>query len=354
MLKFVQLHLCNALFLLYFSMSDIVKTVNNWNVYTYWWTVKRFLTTQPSSPAAGDVYYDTTDSVLKIYNWTDWDEMSWGGGGWTKYWNIDVLVVWWWWGWWWTSPANGVAWGSWWWWGWWGVKYCPWFLISNECSSYSIIIGKWWSWTFCQSWQNWCMSCFWTITVCWWWWWWRAWYWPLNGNCWGSWWWWWSNASGWSGVSWQWYNWWTWSAVLIWWWWWWAWWPWAACMAWIWCHVSISWTDTYYWSWWWAWWYCWCCWWWNWAMINSAWASWCAATWYWWWWWGGYGCVTNTGAQSTWWAWKQWIVILRYKTDWSCWIRNLSYWWTKYTCWEYTIHCFTDTSATNYFCPVFK
>jgi hypothetical protein len=31
-----------------------------------------------------------------------------------------------------------------------------------------------------------------------------------------------------------------------------------------------------------------------------------------------------------------------------------SVWWTKYTCWDYTIHCFTDTSAVQQFIPVFK
>jgi hypothetical protein len=85
-----------------------------------------------------------------------------------------------------------------------------------------------------------------------------------------------------------------------------------------------------------------------------AWINWNPATYYWWWGGGAYWCSTYSQASCAWWDWCQWIVILRYKTDWSCWISNQSRWWTKTTCWDYTIHTFTDTSWTLQFIPVFK
>lgn len=33
-------------------------------------------TTQPANPSAGAVYYDTTNNVLKVYNWTSWVEVG--------------------------------------------------------------------------------------------------------------------------------------------------------------------------------------------------------------------------------------------------------------------------------------
>lgn len=263
---------------------------------------------------------------------------------WPKTWYVDVLVVWW--GWWWLG----------WWWGW------GWVLICQNVgillwSSYDITVWCWWCWLcYTKSWEcsKWGNSKFSSITALWWWGW---------GSCynviwgWVDWW------SGW----WAWPNWqcqtiaWKWAEGM--WcdgwvpwnywggWWWWAWvqGSWVTCNGclwwngWNWKQSDISWQNCYYWWWWggvsfnnmprscwwlggwWAWWIRW----------NGN--IWCSATSYWWWWWGGATC---------WWNWYQWIVIVRYKTDWSCWISNWN-WWVKYTCWAYTIHCF---SAVWTFC----
>lgn len=60
-------------------------------------------------------------------------------------------------------------------------------------------------------------------------------------------------------------------------------------------------------------------------------SRWCDATYYWWWgWWG---------SNTYWWNWCQWIFIIRYPT--AC--NYCISWGTKYTCWDYTIHCFTSS-----------
>ena len=42
-----------------------------------------------------------------------------------------------------------------------------------------------------------------------------------------------------------------------------------------------------------------------------------------------------------WWNWGWWVAIFRYPTE--CWY-NIE-WWCKYTCWDYTIHCFTSNGT---------
>ena len=41
-------------------------------------------TTQPSNPVAGSTYYDTTNKVVKVYNWTAWEEVGW--------WNVIAIT----------------------------------------------------------------------------------------------------------------------------------------------------------------------------------------------------------------------------------------------------------------------
>ena len=239
-----------------------------------------------------------------------------------------LLVAWWWGGGWWTSQYT--PWG---WWGGWGIIYCTNYTL--ECSTYPIIIwtwgSRWWSWT---AWGNWWNSCFGTIKACWWGWWGGA-----NYIAWKAWWSWWWGACGNSGagaaggnVSWQWNVGWK-AQVYSWWGWGWAWAAWRSCTyiwgTWgAWKAYDISGSSKYYW--WWGWWgsYSYC----------ASWTNGCGSAWYWCYWWGWcwqqYNCWT-----CYWWYWCPWVFILRYPT--SCWYDMSG--WTKYTCWDYTIHCFTSS-----------
>lgn len=51
----------------------------DWNKYEFnwWWTAEWIITTQPSNPVAGSTYYDTTNNVIKVYNWTNWNQVGW-------------------------------------------------------------------------------------------------------------------------------------------------------------------------------------------------------------------------------------------------------------------------------------
>jgi len=224
---------------------------------------------------------------------------------------IDMLLIWWW-GWAWYNCNQ---------WGWWGWA---WWYIENNCYpilqwSYPITIWAWW-----------CMHCNWWNSTFdkffaywgwawangasveqwarWWsWWWWNSSY--DNAYCgqWNRWGWWYYNrpqvASGWGG---------------------WAWSPWCDATTsqapswWNWKCSCISWSCVWY-AWWWNWKDC-CC--------NRYWNGWCWWRWCWWWW-------GETWMQE---EWKSWVFIARYPT--ACWY-NIT-WWTKYTCWGYTIHCFTS------------
>lgn len=234
---------------------------------------------------------------------------------------FEFMLIAWWWGWWY----------QWWGWAWW-VIHCE-----NICAMWGstacVVIwwwGTYWGWT--NQWNNWWASCLiltgCTYTAVWWWWGWGG----TNSNLywrgWGSWWWGWYCQSAWAWwnwTAWQWCKWWTgWNR----WWGWWGWvcWNWGNFSGgywwnwWLWLTTDISWTSQSF-AWWWGWngwnrvWY-WCCWWWN-GKQNAT-TCWS--------WWGN--CAT----------WAGWILILRYPT--ACWY-NVT-WWTKYTCWDYTIHCFTS------------
>lgn len=275
----------------------------------------------------------------------------------------DVMVVWWW------GGGGTTCNALWWWWGWawWLAIRCRLYLPDN---SYTVVVWAWgYWWTSGTNGCNWGTSCFWCLVQ-------LNWWWGGGSQCWTSrnwangWsWWWWYGNTGWScpaywwlanaySSTWRWWNQW-WSAYYLCSWysckWWWGWWygrPWYSnaryqldlnwcyvdCYTgywWYWYYGNFCWANACY-AWWWGWWGgCGCYWWWNWASVSCC--VWMSATTYWsWWWWG---CC-----RYGWWNWRQWIVIVRYPSDWSYWI-NCATWWTVTTCtidWtEYKIHKFT-------------
>lgn len=243
-----------------------------------------------------------------IRNWTEFNPSSF----------LDYIIVWGWWAWWW-APRNAQT--TWWWgWGWWWeVKL--WTLKVWVWDSYSVSIWSWWARGTSVPWCPWCTTTFWSVVAngwCWWeWWqwiwckWWMSWSW-CQGSCWRYFWW------GWGWAWWDWIEP-TWALYI-----WWCWWPW------------ICW---YWWGWGWGngWgWWTWCDWWWNGSMSWSSEAT--DATNYWWWW--GWWSNNYRSQYAYGWAWCQWIVIVCYKTDWSCWF-SCATWWTVTTSWDYTVHTFT-------------
>lgn len=264
-----------------------------------------------------------------------------------SWYNIDVLVVWWWWSGWWSKYINSRNWYPNWWgwgWGWWVIEVLKgsfWNFYGN-----SVCVQVW-----CASWwcNRWCDSYFGALKACWGWKWGRWRYsdpWEDGSTTWWSWWGWgtcpwsWNQWCPW--ISWQWYAWadacpWQWA-----WWGWWAWWPAIWCNWGIWYLSCITWTPTYYgWGWGWGWhssdacaWVWWCWWWWPWAycwwVVNNK-----CGTYYWWWGWGA-------TCDSWGWPWYQWIVIVRYPTDWSYWFTTATWWNCCVTCNWYKIHCFTS------------
>ena len=236
---------------------------------------------------------------------------------------VDFLLVWAW-GWWWASYSSARPW--WWGWAWWFV----------ECFNYCVAAGTYQVMVWCR-WGggcSWCrgasggLSCFNWICADWWGGWWGN---NLPGAnvSWNSWWWgWW--ACRWAGgTSVLWHKWWTAGTCG------WGWWGWANCdwnggwsrVWWMWWDGKcscITWSCVWYaWGWWggscgycshWAWW------------------QWSTNCWWWWQWWQN----TNDGD-----PWRNWLFILRYPT--ACWYSIT--WWTKYTCWDYTIHCFTSNGT---------
>ena len=276
---------------------------------------------------------------------------------------VDVMVVAWGWGGWNRVYYSFGVWG----WGWagWYIEECKHFISED---SYCIVVWAWWT-----PYQNWCNSCFWNeiVTL----WWWKGW-----GWCWGSWWWaslcnmsdlsycyiWWEACAVWWklwwhdwGLTWYYCS----ASATCWMWWWWGWacWPWMsniryACTSysggsfpwywWKWVFNNFAWVTRCY-AWWgWGWstdnsirWY-WCCWWWN-GWVR--WTVWCNATTYWsWWWWAWF----STSWDICWGCWCQWIVVVRYPTDWSYGINSAAGGNTCRTCtidWvEYCIHEFTS------------
>ena len=241
-------------------------------------------------------------------------------------------------------------------WGWWGDSFAGWgggWFI--ELSKYQIDGGYGidiWMWG--AIWCNWWDSHFGEIIAYWG----GAWWWCAGG----SWWWGWCSSctginQGWDActykINWTVYTWWHSGGAATswcnnrdnWWWgWWWAGAIWGCrtsnCYSWscggAWLFSDISGECCQY-AWWWGGWSC-CT-----ATTWGAWGAWgwgswrcwsCDATYYWWWWWGN-------GCSHTAWCWYQWIVIVRYPTDWSYWITDWE-WGCKYVCGDYVIHCYTE------------
>ena len=243
-------------------------------------------------------------------------------------WEIEYLIVGWGWAW---NCSQYLS--SCWAYNYWEGWGAGWFIEWERFVwwwAYSIKVWCWWlnwwntSYYWCQS------SAFWEIAY---WWWSRS-----TNNVWNSWWswaWWpasaysWNCYYWWSWCTWQWNNWWR-AYLTNAWWWWWAWSAWEDWTAskwwngWLGKCSCISWECCWYsWGWGWIHWWCGMCWW-----GNAQ----CPATTCWSWGWGT--------TSSSWTAWGNWLVIIRYKTSWShiIWAN----WWCKYVCWDYTIHCFTS------------
>ena len=271
------------------------------------------------------------------------------GWGWV-YPTVDALIVGWW-GSWWTSYSCVAWWG----WAWWVIARTCLVVWSPETC---VVVWAWWirPTSTTANWQNWWNSCFWCCVAYWGWGWWVA--------KWNNWWsWWWSTYCDSSqqcaknralGCVWQWSIWWVSTYHRIWWSWWGASWEWrivyynycntpfARCSFWPawwpWIISSIDWTSKCYaWG---GWWWTvdaecyrqlWNYWWWNW-WSSGMWSN-ATTCWSWGWWWAyPWYC---------WWNGACWIVVVRYKTDGSCWI-TCATWWCVYTCGDYTIHCFTS------------
>lgn len=310
---------------------------------------------------------------------------------------VDVLVLGWWgWGWW------GWRWNDWssncatWWWGWaWQLKVIEWVALKNNV--FSVVVWNWWAWwnKGC-TWTNWCNSNFWKIVAigwgAWWggWWswncckcgrgcdWWNGWWswgwgWENRPNLrtrWGSWAFWWHSWAiafcaswfeipyawwGWGWVWWDWWNWfypapwqqvvyWTqtggkWIAINFWWT--------LRCLWWGWSSANDYWQDHFYW---WCgtwlcnscaldWTYWWACFGW-WRSSNMTPCNWTANTWWW-----GWGWM-KTWFNQVWWNGWSWLVIVRYPTDCSYWIKTAT-WGTITTAtidWiEYKVHTFTSS-----------
>lgn len=270
----------------------------------------------------------TYQAIKIIRNWVEY--MLWGEQWPTA---IDFLMVWGWgggWGW---CNRWNISWS----WGW------AWWIIYRSCYeivawTYEVIIGSQGNWWWTNSdWNNWWNTTFNWITAYWWG---GGWSWCWTGRDWWSGWW---GKEGYRGrnCTWQWNSGWQWRVIGSWTSWWgggWSWWVWGDSNNyeyggswWLWVSYDISWEELPYAGWWWGGGYSWG---WsgscgggNWARYGNVWAG---ATTYWS--WGG-GWIYNRWGGS----WYQWIFIVRYPT--ACWY-NIE-WGCKYTCWDYTIHCFT-------------
>ena len=315
--------------------TAVDNTLNMWEVYSLYagagvWVILYDVTPQPQ----------TYKIVKFVKNWVEYCVP----GSWSSAYVVDFLLVGWGWGWW------GYPWWASWWWGAWWLLECCWFNVDWDIG---ITIWWWWAWWNSSVWYNWWNSMinFWCYNyiIAFWWWGWNG---GVAQNChwwqdWGSWWWNWFPwvERCWYWCPWQWNNWWAYLTRAGWW----GWWAWCAWCDWIywwknkccwwnwwiWIQNNFSWTNVYYsWWWWWTWlnwhWVWWCWWWWNWDSNT-----WCNATFYWWWWWAW--------LNSWWWAWCQWIAIIRYPT--ACWYDMSG--WCKYTCGDYTIHCFTSDGTLS-------
>lgn len=378
------------------NLYDNTATYSVWDIVVYGWD-RYVCSTAVETPEEFDstkwtkvnVQYDMDQQDLRIDNIETQIAWLWAPN------KVDVLVLGWWWGWgWWVCWWSSFAYG-WWWWAW-ELKIVDWLVVRRN--SITITVWAWWqgwavwyqtSW----AWWNWCPSKFWILTAMWWGWWgwamcwnfakcyiqWKDW-----ANGWGSWWtryaawindtFWNPSVHTWHFWTWRWSS--NWNAYIAWWGWGWIWWNWwlfwmwnwqCTCIIvnffwWPWAITSFWWTNRWIWGWW-AWWSCWnaynmyayvdlpmelvqrlcftCFWWWAWwACWACNWCNWTANTW---WWWGWGWAWTNL-----WWTWGNgwsWLVIVRYPTDCSYWIKTAT-WGTITTAtisWiEYKVHTFTS------------
>lgn len=242
---------------------------------------------------------------------------------------VDVLVVWWWGGGWWAycSSNGNQCWGGWGW-GWW-VRELMTYKVPDAVTS--IVIWDWWNgWSSGGAGTNWWNSCFGTLV---WYWWWGGWNWWAGGKAWWNWW-----GSGGSYNSWN-LNW------------------WAGCPYYWQRGGGVTCGNTIWGGGAWAYWLS--------SRNQAAWGCWYLSDiiWVWvggWWagngawgcWWGGCRCQDASfyGGWG-WWSWPwwktcwckwyQWLVVVRYATDWSYWI-SCATGGTVSTCGNYTIHCFTE------------
>ena len=377
------------------NLYDNTATYSVWDIVVYGWdryvcstaveTAEEFDSTKWTKI---NVQYTLDNQQSQIDNIETEIQNLW----WTKV--VDILVLgWWgWWGWGWRWN-NGSWYMATWWWGWaWQLKVIDWYVVRDNCYTVSIWWGWAWWWLGCV-WANWWNSSFWKLISIWWWWGWGAWrswatshcwFWCDWWNGWGAWW---STDNllnscviAWSWVNW-WHSWWVnnlWgcafntSTALVWWWWgwvWWNWWNWitSSCQRWPqWGHVWWKWIHTCFW------WTLLCIWWW-WTTSTRRWNTYIFMicwTWYcclksydntyWWhhyWWWIWSNMIPCNATANTWWGWWgwfcckawwngwSWLVIVRYPTDCSYWIKTAT-WGTITTAtidWiEYKVHTFTS------------
>ena len=372
-----------------YSVGDVVVYQGDrYTCTTAVWTPEDFDSTKWTKV---NVQYDLNDKQSQIDTINETISHLW----WIR--KVDVLVLGWWgWGWGWSWYWNWYS----WWWGWaWQLKVIEWVALKNDV--FSVVVWTWWTWwtwwaSWCTitAWNNWNASKFWKIVAIGWGWGW-AWcastIWAWNWNNWWNWWGaWWNSATIWYWYSKPWASWFWWhiwwsatgcasdTSVIFWWGWgwvWWDWWNWPTTfnspwklLSWQvwgrWIATCFWWTLRCLWWWWWASWasaqsillyfcgsmqyidpnlnaiYNWICYWWG-CNGNYNCCNWVANTW-----WGGWGGHWYAWNQAKWWAWWSWLVIVRYPTDCSYWIKTATGGTitTATIDWiEYKVHTFTSS-----------
>lgn len=354
-------------------MTNVIdKIYYCWTEFSVWWwgSWASSWSWAPSTAPQNiwDVYIDTDNDNIYQAVWTssvaDWIWINTR----PKCGFIDILMVWWGWDGWdgyWYNQSNYY---SYWWWGGGGrVIWLQRFWINSGVFEIKTQENCWrgkdlcWFWLIAYWWGHWWGTCMWCRAgckpTCWWNW---GWAWGASGSG--------TNKpqtmdggySGWETCTWS-SGYITWAWGWAWWggcWWnasrqnwccncvcWWDWWP---------CIVSdISWQSVCY-AWWWGWgtwvaglWWCWFWVWWNWwgwsYSGNRQAVDACCC---WSWWWGGVNLAET--AYNYRWHWWCPILILRYKLDWSCWIREAC-WWDITCCDGYKIHTYDSGTQDLFF-----
>lgn len=327
-----------------YAIWDIV--VYNWDRYICSTAVSTPEEFDPTKRTKVNVQYELNSQNSRI---TALEE-KWGSN------MIDIFVLWGWGAWW-----SSCCYQTWWGWGAWWLVERYWVLLNK--SSYNVVVWEWWSFSTDTStrWRgcNWWNSSFWNIVALWWGWGWWGLY--LNwSSAWWNWWnwWWWMSRSSWYWDWWYSLSWWSnwnawkaWQDCKCWWGWWWLWWffyRYCECYLWLWgmwIYTCFWWTTRCVGWWWWAYisvwtWRGWSYYWWGIATYNGDWCHWCPNTW-----WGWGWAMSATPTVHTWGCWWSWIVMVRYPTDCSYWIKTAT-WGTITTATingiEYNVHTFTS------------